>query len=168
MIMKPFQISSKRWPLGDRAALHTKCTAAFLLAMSMAGSGLALRGGDLAFQTLREFKLPTAQPSGTLIQASDGRFYGTTVRYQGELFEVYQVTTDGLATTLARTERPLVGLLQGQDGNFYGGVADNLVRMTPDGQLTTFASFAEGDWPNSLILGRDGDLYGTTLNGGKD
>jgi uncharacterized repeat protein (TIGR03803 family) len=80
---------------------------------------------------------------------------------------------------------PTGGLVQGDDASFYGttfsgGVGDaqycnggcgTVFKMTPGGTLITLHSFAgyptEGSGPNSaLVEAEDGDLYGTTENGG--
>ena len=69
----------------------------------------------------------------SLVQSEDGDFYGTT--FQGGVGynrtastgngTVFKITTNGTLTTLhffngANGSRPLGGLLQGSDGNFYG------------------------------------------------
>lgn len=71
----------------------------------------------------------------------------------------------------------LYSLTQERDGNFYGasqigGTIDQgtVFRMTPDGFLTTLASFNAtngrgGSGP--LIEGPDGKYYGTAINGGR-
>src|SRR5580700_3288964 len=78
-----------------------------------------------------------------------------------------------------------VSLVQGLDGNFYGttfyggtdvydgGAGGTVFKITPDGTLTTVYSFcaqpncADGQGPFAgLVLGRDGNFYGTTRNGG--
>jgi uncharacterized repeat protein (TIGR03803 family) len=67
--------------------------------------------------------------------------------------------------------------VQGFDGNFYtvGGGTNGeggILRLTPQGTPATIYSFcaqaqcAVGSQPNSLILGRDGNFYGTTNKGG--
>jgi uncharacterized repeat protein (TIGR03803 family) len=81
---------------------------------------------------------------------------------------------------------PLASVVQGSDGNLYGTTSaggangsfciDNcgtVFRITPAGELTTLYSFcsqancADGALPEaSLVLGADGNLYGTTLLGG--
>jgi uncharacterized repeat protein (TIGR03803 family) len=77
---------------------------------------------------------------------------------------------------------PTGKLVQGPDGNFYGTTSaggiqeeDNctngcgtIFRMTPAGQLTTLFSFAAGSFTpyGGLILGNDGNFYGTTSLGG--
>jgi uncharacterized repeat protein (TIGR03803 family) len=62
----------------------------------------------------------------------------------------------------------LGGLIQGDDGNFYGTTRlggesghGTVYRITPDGILTTLVSFAD-EPPGPLIRGNDGNFYGTT------
>ena len=71
-------------------------------------------------------------------------------------------------------------LMQGRDGNLYGtsnngGVSGHgsVFKVTPEGTLTTLYSFCsqtgciDGYYPfSALSLGIDGNLYGTTQNGG--
>jgi len=68
-------------------------------------------------------------------------------------------------------------LIQGADGNFYGttqsgGQYDQgvMFKLTPSGVETVVHSFAggpdDGAVPQGLILGSDGNYYGTTLAGG--
>ncbi len=75
---------------------------------------------------------------------------------------------------------PYAGLIQGTDGNFYGTTessganADGTIfKITPAGTLTTLYSFcsqagcADGSEPYAgLIQASDGNLYGTTYEGG--
>ncbi len=71
---------------------------------------------------------------------------------------------------------PDAGLVQGNDGNFYGttyaGGANNegtVFKITPNGALTTLYSFVafDGQHPHAdLIQGSDGNFYGTTDSGG--
>lgn len=78
-------------------------------------------------------------------------------------------------------EYPFAPLVQGADGNLYGttafGGANNwgtVFKMSPGGTLITLYSFCtrgtnclDGRYPlTALMLGTDGDLYGTTYNGG--
>jgi len=131
-----------------------------------------------------------AYPFGTLIQGSDGAFYGTTFG-GGAAFEgtVFKVTPSGAFTTLysfcslqgcADGDEIYGGLVQGADGNFYGSAqrggndscfegCGTIFRITAFGQLTILHRFdgIDGSEPSStLILGRDGNLYGTTFLGG--
>jgi uncharacterized repeat protein (TIGR03803 family) len=72
-------------------------------------------------------------------------------------------------------------LVQGRDGNLYGttsggttnSTAGTVFKMTPDGALTTIYYFcsqpncADGSTPVAgLVLGTDGNFYGTTSSGG--
>ncbi len=120
------------------------------------------------------------------IQGTDGNFYGTT--YLGgskELGTVFKITPSGKLTTLhtfdgADGSQPLVGLVQGSDGNLYGttniGGAQGdgeIFKITPSGTLTVLHSFcsksrcADGGYPYAVpIQSADGNLYGTTLEGG--
>jgi uncharacterized repeat protein (TIGR03803 family) len=73
-----------------------------------------------------------------------------------------------------------LSLVQGRDGNFYGttlrGGAKNagtVFKITPGGNLTTLHNFCsqtnctDGSLPYAgLVLGTDGNLYGTTEAGG--
>src|SRR5262249_21233392 len=75
---------------------------------------------------------------------------------------------------------PQAGLVQSNDGNFYGttqtgGAADlgTVFRITPTGILTTLVEFTgtgganKGSIPYAgLVQGSDGNLYGTTSSGG--
>ena len=75
-------------------------------------------------------------------------------------------------------QNPQAGLVQGSDGNFYGttdaGGASGVgavFMITPDGAETVLHSFAnngsDGSHPQAgLVLGKDGNFYGTTLTGG--
>jgi len=117
----------------------------------------------------------------TLMQASDGNFYGTTTEggpnHDGTIFKA---TPAGALTTLysfAGTDGSVpFTLLQATDGNFYGETrfagANNygtLFRMTPGGTLTTLHTFAGSDGNDpagGLMQASDGNLYGTTQKGG--
>jgi uncharacterized repeat protein (TIGR03803 family) len=74
---------------------------------------------------------------------------------------------------------PVTGLIQGTDGNFYGTTSaggthndGTVFVVTPGGTETVLYSFAGGsDGANpqaGLILGSDGNFYGTTASGGTD
>jgi uncharacterized repeat protein (TIGR03803 family) len=66
---------------------------------------------------------------------------------------------------------PYGGVIQGNDGNFYGTTAwggtgidsGSVFRLSPDGALTTLASLGETSFAG-LTLGGDGNLYGTTFS----
>ena len=127
---------------------------------------------------------------GTLIQAADGDFYGTTGTYGGNGAggTIFKITPAGQLTTVySFCTRPNCidgvgpsGLTQGADGNFYGvtlggGTSGHgtFYKLTPTGLLTTLYNFcsmgdcADGANPNpGLMLESDGSFYGTTNSGG--
>ncbi len=126
------------------------------------------------------------QPYGTLIQGSDGNFYGTiSLGGANGGGTVFKITTSGALTTLynfcaqsncADGEAPIAGLVQATNGNFYGttyfGGANGfgtIFKITSTGTLTTLHSFdaIDGENPKAgLVQGSDGNFYGTTYLGG--
>jgi uncharacterized repeat protein (TIGR03803 family) len=135
------------------------------------------------FTSLHSFAGSDGQfPFGTVIQGSDGNFYGTT--NQGGTSgpgTVFKMDASEAVTTLHSFtgpdgSQPYGGLIQGSDGNFYGmttigGASDKgtVFMITPSGALTTIHSFAgsDGSLPfGELTHGSDGNFYGTTSQGG--
>jgi uncharacterized repeat protein (TIGR03803 family) len=128
---------------------------------------------------------------GNLVLGTDGNFYGTTelggAHSDGTIFKI---TPSGTLTTLHSFDstdgaQPRAGLVQGTNGNFYGttefggkgasctGNCGTLFEITPNGTLTTLYNFCsitgckDGCYPNgNLIVGANGNLYGTTLQCG--
>jgi len=131
-----------------------------------------------------------SSPEAGLVQDSDGNFYGTTLENGADGGgTIYRITLSGTLTTLytfcsqtdcADGASPFAGLIQANDGNFYGttyggGANRNgtVFRITPGGTLTELYSFcsqancADGTGPRGgLIQATDGNLYGTTTYGG--
>ena len=123
-------------------------------------------------------------PDGTLLQATDGNFYGTTSAGGSAYFggTVFKITPAGDLTTLysfqgTDGEAPLAGLAQGTDGNFYGTTSQGgsfsdgtVFKTTPGGALTTLYNFSgdtDGYAPQGvLVQAGDGNFYGTTAYGG--
>ena len=123
-----------------------------------------------------------AAPGSSLVQSSDGNFYGTTTGGgSNNCGTVFRITPAGFLTALVsfngvNGSAPVAGLVQGSDGNFYattfyGGNSNlgTVFKMTPAGVLTTLVSFngTNGAYPTAtLVQGHDGNFYGTTGNGG--
>jgi uncharacterized repeat protein (TIGR03803 family) len=128
------------------------------------------------------------QPIGGLVEGSDGNFYGTTsaggTTGSGTVFKI---TPAGVETVLysfgssaADGYEPQAALTKGSDGNFYGTTLNGganapgygtVFKITPAGAYTSLYSFAassaDGENPFAgLILGTDGNFYGTTRLGG--
>jgi uncharacterized repeat protein (TIGR03803 family) len=124
--------------------------------------------------------------SSSLIQGSDGNFYGTTMT--GSNGVVFKVTPSGVGSTLyafaggtdgsfSANSSP-TALSEGQDGNFYGTTplggakGDGTVfKVSPAGVETvlySFAATADGYSPSTLMQGRDGNFYGTSAGGAGD
>jgi uncharacterized repeat protein (TIGR03803 family) len=127
-----------------------------------------------------------SNPIASLVQGSDGNFYGPT-EYGGanNVGTVFQMTPGGALTTLVeftangtsnKGSRPESSLVQGGDRNFYGttiagGASDagTIFKMTPGGALTTLFDFTADSVDSqpraALIIGSDGSLYGTAGGG---
>jgi uncharacterized repeat protein (TIGR03803 family) len=130
-----------------------------------------------------------ATPLAGLAQGPDGNFYGTT--YQGGAYDngtVYRVTPSGVLSNLislniTNGSFPYAALVLGPDFNFYGttyqggaGRTDfvfrpgEVFRISPDGTFTRLYSFTngvDGGFPAAgVVLGSDGNYYGTTSQGG--
>jgi len=130
-------------------------------------------------------------PQGALAQGGDGNFYGTTslggtsTNCSGGCGTIFRISPSGSYTNLYSflgypndAAKPQAGLLQGNDGNFYGttsaGGTQNsgtVFRISPSGIFTNLYSF--GNYPNDgtapqagLVQGSDGNFYGTTSQGG--
>lgn len=141
-----------------------------------------------SFAVLTNFVWPEGEYPNGLVEGADGCFYGTmnwggtNDGPAGACGTVFKITTNGAITTLlsfngTNGANPQSGLLRADDGNFYGTTVNGgtnggwgtVFKMTPDGALTTLASFngTNGAAPMSPpIRTADGSLYGTTFAGG--
>jgi uncharacterized repeat protein (TIGR03803 family) len=145
------------------------------------------------FTTLLSFDLADGfDPAGSLIQGANGNLYGTT--YSGGTSgncgpdgcgTIFEITPQGRLKTLHSFDAtdgtgPTAGLVQGANGSFYGTTSEGgakgwgtVFKITASGELTTLHSFcsqsscADGrDSAGSLVQGANGNLYGTTREGG--
>lgn len=167
-----------------------------LLICSLVGAGyLALAPGvrgqtTPTFKTLYRFTGADgggAGPQVALIQGNDGTFYGTTsAGGTSSKGTVFRLSADGKTLTTVHNftgaggegANPQTALLQGSDGDFYGGTsgggtngAGTLYRLSADGKtFTTLYSFPGStklaSIPNTLIQAKDGAFYGTSGGGG--
>ncbi|MCB1235836.1 MAG: hypothetical protein KDM91_12275 [Verrucomicrobiae bacterium] len=154
--------------------------------------------------TMHHFDSFAAYPTGLML-ASDGNFYGTTVGtgfpypfvpgygFYGNVFRLTPAGDHFDKTLLVdffgdeeygtRGKHPRSRLVEGPDGNLYGGTSGGgtmdlgtLFRVSKDGFFTTLADLTGtgGDFPGAspasgpMIVGGDGNLYGTTNYGGVD
>ena len=129
-------------------------------------------------------------PTGGLVQAIDGKFYGTTSSGGANGYgTVFKITSGGVLTTLYSFCVPYCaagtgafGLVQATDGNFYGTMQSGgtntqgtVFKITSEGILTTLYNFCSQSncsdgrvptWPP--LQATDGNFYGTTQSGGND
>jgi uncharacterized repeat protein (TIGR03803 family) len=152
--------------------------------------GVTTQGGEHDGGTM--FKLPPggaltrissfaldSYPTG-LIQATNGNFYGTTAG------TVFKINANGKLTTLttlaAGAYGPIGTLVQATNSDFYGVTqftedtycgCGTVYKVTPGGTLTTLYQFLDEETGNvgsrpgaPLIQATNGDLYGTTIEGG--
>jgi uncharacterized repeat protein (TIGR03803 family) len=131
-----------------------------------------------------------SRPQGALLQGDDGNYYGTTAAGgPDDRGTVFRMTPAGALTilysfTLAQFSNgynPTAALVKGADGNYYGTTTSGganfrgaVFKMTPAGVVSLFYSFDDtnpdgGTFPDGpLVLGSDGNFYGTTPKGGNN
>ena len=122
-------------------------------------------------------------PWGGLVQTPDGAMYGTTTAGGSGNGTLFRITTNGTLTTLysftgsSDGSTPYAGLIRGPGGLLYGTTAGDgtstfgsVFACDTNGNLTTLYPFTGGtdgsDPEASLLVGKDGALYGTTAAGG--
>ena len=138
-----------------------------------------------------------SSPFGSVVQATDGNFYGTTTQggaRSTSLGTLFRVTPSGKITDLYNfcsqpnctdgansSSAPVLG----NDGNLYGvtpeGGSDagnksgsgTVYKITLGGKFTTLYTFCratpctDGQSPHGLIQASDGNFYGATILGGE-
>jgi len=134
-------------------------------------------------------------PVGSLVQATNGNFYGTTEcggtssNCPGGCGTVFEITPSGTLTTLHNFDvtdgsTPQGELVQATDGSFYGTAlyganyagycelgCGTVFKLSARGVFTTLHIFDYADGANpasGLIQGTDSKFYGTTVSGGAD
>jgi len=129
-------------------------------------------------------------PVGSLIQASDGNFYGTTlaatVTIGGSSYDtgsIFKITQAGAVTTLHNFQldgidgnSPDTSLVEGSDGYLYGTTqlggltnAGTIFRISKPGAYSQVYSFTQdvGRFVRGSIMQHtNGKFYGTTIYGG--
>jgi uncharacterized repeat protein (TIGR03803 family) len=123
-------------------------------------------------------------PYGSLLQASDGNFYGMSVHGgtygAGTVFVIRPQGSEVVLHSFGAAgdgQAPFGSLIQAADGNLYGmtgagglNSSGSAFRMTLEGAETLLHSFGSGsDGANpagSLVQGSDGNFYGLTRDGG--
>jgi uncharacterized repeat protein (TIGR03803 family) len=139
-----------------------------------------------------DFNVEAECAYGGLTLGTDGNFYGTTYWSVGPSGQseyatgtIFKMTARGIVTVLHQFTggsdgaTPYAPPVEGRDGNFYGTTAQDstavgggfgtIYKITPSGQFTTLHVFSgsDGGGPFApLVLGIDGNFYGTTWNGG--
>ncbi|MDB6052773.1 MAG: 3-carboxymuconate cyclase [Verrucomicrobiales bacterium] len=131
-----------------------------------------------SYEPVANFAIDSVSTLATMIQGSDGNFYGTT--YSGGIANfgsVFKMTPQGTRTIIAsflgaNGKNPVARLIEGKDGNFYGttfgdeGVNNvgTVFKVTPSGILTTILSIHSRDHylvgqASGVTEGSDGNLY---------
>jgi uncharacterized repeat protein (TIGR03803 family) len=108
-------------------------------------------------------------PNGWLTLGTDGYFYGTTRGGGTSGFgTAFRLDTRGQLTVLHAFDgiaNQISGpLVQGDDGNLYGAASVGIEKLTLSGDLSLVQQV--GVWSSLLMKGRDGRIYGSTVNNG--
>lgn len=149
------------------------------------GTVFALNTDGSGFQILHAFNGSDGErPYAGLLQASDGKLYGTTVSGGAGFGTIFRLDPNGGNFATVHAFNPLDGdgslpnygsLVQTIDGAMYGttwgGGANSggvVFRLTVSGDYAivhSFASSVEGTSPGGLTIASNGQLYGTTQYG---
>jgi uncharacterized repeat protein (TIGR03803 family) len=160
-----------------QCAVLVLCIASGITLAAQTFTGLyGFKGADGAF------------PYAGLVQGADGNLYGTTTGGGAHgSGNVFRITPSGKLTSLydfcaqpncPDGQYPVSTLVMGADGDFYGATQNGgvyglyngtIFKISPSGVLTTLHSFDVVDGLNpygTLLFASDGNLYGTTNQGG--
>ena len=143
------------------------------------------------FTTLHKFNgADGCFPQAQLVQGRDGNFYGTTFGAgcpstcgDGTIFRISATGTFKVLhyfNVVGGVQKPSGPLIQGSDGNLYGTSVSGgntqtkggtVFKMTTGGSVTVIHNFpsmsGDGIFPVAgVVQGTDGNLYGTTQQGG--
>lgn len=153
------------------------------------GNGVVYRitpdGTESALYSFAGGTADGANPTSTLLQGSDGNFYGLTItggaNNAGTLFKITPSGTESILDSFIGNASAVSGgasVIQGSDGNLYclissGGAGGKgaFYRITLSGGMTLLYSFAggpaDGESPSGTpIQATDGNFYGATSAGG--
>ena len=116
------------------------------------------------------------QPRVPLVQAASGIFYGSAPGW------LFSISSTGIFHSFGYLPSGIgegtSELVQAPDGNLYGTTnlsndsLGSVFRLTPSGEITAICSFSAQSGYNievsnaGLVVGSDGNLYGTTNSGG--
>src|SRR6266481_1558761 len=164
-----------------RSAVQRTAEIALLLTAFQGGFSFGnSSAAELAFQVIYQFPQYYNGGTAAVIQGSDGNLYGSTYS------QLFRITLTGNLTNLYTFPSGYYSaakLLEAADGNYYGTTTrptylsygqlnGTLFRLTPDGTLTTLATFhgtnqnLGGQIFSPLVEAGDGALIGTTYSGG--
>jgi uncharacterized repeat protein (TIGR03803 family) len=163
-----FKITSS----GELTTLYNFCTLPKCADGSLPSSALILMGGDFYGTTgiggTSNGPCTIAEGCGTVFKLTPG----------GKLTTLYSFCSQSNCSDGAL---PDTAVIQAPNGDLYGTTTQSgavlapggtVFKITPAGQLTTLYTFCsqlycpDGSVPNSLIRTANGDMYGTTYDGG--
>jgi len=118
-----------------------------------------------------------------LIEGTNGNLYGTGGGGTSGCGAIFEMTKSGVLVmqynfSCTGATEPSAPLVHASDGNFYGttyagsgSIGGSVFRMTPQGRVTslhTFTTSGTAGWgpEGGLVQGTDGNLYGSTRQGG--